>query len=68
MKVKAPKDHSWRDQIFQMVDECCKTGLVPACRPPVVQHLRPARETLGKVSQLGSGFCVVHNSFSRWHL
>ena len=26
MKVKAPKDHYWRDEIFQMVDECCKTG------------------------------------------
>ena len=50
MKVKAPKDHSWRDEIFEMVDKSCKTGLVPACRPPVVQQPRPARETLGEAT------------------
>ena len=56
VKVKAPTDHSWRDEIFQMVDECCKTGLVSACRPPVVQQPKPARETLGKVRQLRTWF------------
>lgn len=48
MKVKPPKDYTFRQEIWELVDKCCEEGQVPACRPPT--HALPSkRETVGKV-------------------
>ena len=54
MKVKPPKDYSFRQEIWELVDKCCEEGQVPACRPPT--YVLPSkRETVGKVRPRNAG-------------
>jgi hypothetical protein len=48
VKVKPPKDYTFRQKIWELVDKCCEEGQVPDCRPPT--HALPSnRVTIGKV-------------------
>ena len=48
VKVKVPKDYSFRDEIWNVVDTCCERGLVPDCSLPYSND-RAKRDTKGKV-------------------
>jgi hypothetical protein len=48
VKVKTPKDFSFREEIWSLVEQCCESGQVPDCRPPTTA-LPARRESVGKV-------------------
>ena len=48
VKVKVEKDYTFRDEIWEVVDTCCREGKVPNCSlPPPAPKI--VRATKGKV-------------------
>ena len=45
--VKPPKDYSFREDIWNLIEQCCESGQVPACSPPTYA-LQARRESAGK--------------------
>ena len=65
MKVKPPKDYTFRQKIWELVDQCCEEGQVPACRPPTYA-LPSKRETVGKVRPPKCRGNTIVNLHQRW--